>query len=135
MRNKFRRLRIIHNTLSSQLLYRLLDLRAWTELKLAELSGILPSVVSAHLCGKQPIRPQHLATYLTVLNRQERVALLHAWLRDNVSLDVMANLLEGTKTHSMPSAEENQCRMLDWWATAIVRGSTFAKIFGRFSMH
>jgi hypothetical protein len=79
--------------------------------------------------------PQHLATYLTVLNRQERVALLHAWLRDNVSLDVMANLLEGTKTHSMPSAEENQCRMLDWWATAIVRGSTFAKIFGRFSMH
>jgi hypothetical protein len=135
MRNKLRRPQIIHNKLSSQLLYRLLDLRAWTELKLAELSGILPSVVSAHLRGKHPIRAQHLATYLTVLNRQERVALLHAWLRDNVSHNVIANLLGGTQTNSMPSVEENQCRMLDWWAMAIVRGSTFAKIFARFSMH
>jgi hypothetical protein len=102
------------------------------ELNLAELSGILPSVVSAHLCGKRPIRPQHLAAYLRVLDRQERVAFLHAWLRDNVDHNVIANLLEGTKTDSMPSTEENQCRMLDWWATAIVRDSTFAKIFGRF---
>src|SRR5262245_117109 len=133
MPEELQRSRIIHNRLSSQLLYRLLDLRAWTELKLAELSGILPSVVSAHLCGKRPIRPKHLAAYLRIFDRQERAALLDAWLRDNVGHEVIANLLNGTKTDSMPSLEENQCRMLDWWATAIARDSKVAKIFSRFS--
>src|SRR4051794_5412010 len=49
--------RIIHNRLASQLLYRLLDWRKWDELKLAEVSGILPSVIFAHLSGSRPIRP------------------------------------------------------------------------------
>ncbi len=123
---------IVHNRLASQFLYRLLDWRKWDELKLAEVSGILPSVISAHLSGNRPIRPQHLATYLRVLDRQERSALLDAWLQDNVRSDVAANLLEGTKTDSMWSVEENRCRMLDWWATAIARDSKIAKIFRRF---
>jgi hypothetical protein len=110
-----------------------MNFRDWTELKLAVLSGILPSVVSAHLCGKRPIRPQHLAAYLRVLDRQERVAFLDAWLRDNMDYEVIANLLDGTKTRSMSSVQENQCRMLDWWATAIVGDSKFAKIFTRLS--
>ena len=110
-----------------------MNFRDWTELKLAVMSGILPSVVSAHLCGKRPIRPQHLATYFRVLDRQERAALLDAWLRDNVGYEVTANLIDGTKTHSMSSVPENQCRMLDWWATAIARDSKFAKIVTRFS--
>ena len=131
MRNELRNSRTVHNRLSSQLLYRVMDFRDWTELKLAVLSGILPSVVSAHLCGKRPIRPQHLAAYLRVLDRQERVAFLDAWLRDNVSYDVIAILLDGTKTRSMSSVPENQCRMLDWWAMAIVGDSKFAKIFTR----
>src|SRR5438552_18700746 len=80
-----RRSQIIHNKLASQLLYRLLDWRKWNELKLAEVSGILPSVISAHLSGRRPIRPQHLAAYLRVLDRQERGALLDAWLQDNVN--------------------------------------------------
>jgi hypothetical protein len=133
MRNEFGNLRIIHNRLSAQFLYRLMDLRAWTELKLAQFSRILPSVVSAHLSGKCPIRPQHLAAYLRVFHRQERAALLHAWLRDNVGHEVIVNILYGTETDSMPSIEENQCRMLDWWATAIARDSKVAKIFTRFS--
>ncbi len=124
--------RIVHNRLASQLLYRLLDWRKWDELKLAEVSGILPSVISAHLSGNRPIRPQHLAAYLRVLDRQERSALLDAWLQDNVRSEVAANLLEGTKTDSMWSVEENRCRMLDWWATAIARDSKIAKIFRRF---
>src|SRR5437762_2177619 len=84
MRDELRNSRTVHNRLSSQLLYRVMDFRDWTELKLAEMSGILPSVVSAHLCGERPIRPQHLAAYLGVLDRQERVAFLDAWLRDNM---------------------------------------------------
>jgi hypothetical protein len=124
--------RIVHNRLASQLLYRLLDWRKWDELKLAEVSGVLPSVISAHLAGQRPIRPQHLAAYLRILDRQERSALLDAWLQDNVSSEVTANLLEGTKTDSMRSVEENRCRMLDWWATAIARDSKIAKIFRRF---
>jgi hypothetical protein len=133
MRDEFRSLRVVHNRLSSQLLSRLIDFRDWSELKLAEMSGILPSVVSAHLCGKRPIRPQHLAAYLRVLDRQERVAFLDAWLRDNVGHEVIANLLDGTKTHSMSSVPENQCRMLDWWATAIAGDSKVVEIFNRVS--
>ena len=74
---------IVHNKLASQLLCRLLDWRKWNELKLAAVSGILPSVISAHLTGQRPMRPQHLAAYLRVLDRQERGALLDAWLQDN----------------------------------------------------
>ncbi len=129
MRDELRNSRTVHNRLSSQLLYRVMDFRDWTELKLAEMSGILPSVVSEHLCGKRPIRPQHLAAYLGVLDRQERVAFLDAWLRDNMDYEAIANLLDGTKTRSMSSVQENQCRMLDWWATAIARDSKLAKTF------
>lgn len=124
--------RIVHNKLASQLLCRLLDWRKWNELKLAEASGILPSVISAHLSGQRPIRPQHLAAYLRVLDRPERGALLDAWLQDNVNREAIANLLDGTKTDSMRSVEENRCRMLDWWAMAIARDSRLAKIFHRF---
>jgi transcriptional regulator with XRE-family HTH domain len=133
MPDELRNSRTVHNRLSSQLLYRLMDFRGWTELKLAEMSGIFPNVVSANLSGKRSIRPQHLAAYLGVLDRQERVAFLAAWLRDNVGYEVIANLLDGTKTRSMSSVPENQCRMLDWWATAIASDSKFAKIFTRFN--
>jgi hypothetical protein len=133
MPDKLRNSRAVHNRLSSQLLSRLMDFRDWTELKLAEMSGILPSVVSAHLCGTRAIGPQQLAAYLRLLDRQERVAFLDAWLRDNVGYEVIAILLDGTKTHSMSSVPENQCRMLDWWATAIASDSKFVKIFTRFS--
>jgi hypothetical protein len=125
--------RIVHNKLASQFLYRLLDWRKWNELKLAEESGILPSVISAHLSGQRPIRPQHLGAYLRVLDREERSALLDAWLQDNVDCDVVANLLDGTQTDSMRSVEQNRSRMLDWWAMAIARDSKLAKIFRRFS--
>ena len=125
--------RIIHNRLASQLLYRLLAWRKWDELTFAETSGVLPSVISAHLSGNRPIRPQHLAAYLRVLDRRERSALLDAWLRDNVDCEVVANLLDGTKTDSMRSVEGNRSRMLDWWAMAIAHDSKIAKIFRRFS--
>lgn len=124
--------RTVYNKLASQFLYRLLDWRKWNELKLAELSGILPSVIFAHLSGNRPIRPQHLGAYLRILDRQERSALLDAWLRDNVDGEAIANLLEGTKTGAMPSVEANRSRMLDWWAMAIARDSKMAKIFHRF---
>jgi hypothetical protein len=123
---------VVHNRLASQLLYRLLDWRKWNELKLAEVSGILPSVISAHLSGQRPIRPQHLAAYLRVLDRHDRSALLDAWLQDNVNREAIANLLDGTKTDSMRSVEENRRRMLDWWAMAIARDFKLAKIFRRF---
>jgi hypothetical protein len=132
MPDQFRNLRIIHNRLSSQLLSRLLDLRDWNELKLAEHSGIARSVVSAHLSGRRPIPPHHLAAYLRVLDRQERAAFLSTWLRDNLDREVIADLLDGTKTDSMSSLQENQRRMLDWWATAIASDSAVAKIFSRF---
>lgn len=126
------RSQIVYNKLASPLLCRLLDWRKWNELKLAEVSGVLPSVISAHLSGQRPIRPQHLAAYLRLLDRQERCALLDAWLQDNVNREAIANLLDGSKTDSMRSAEENRGRMLDWWAMAIARDSKIAKIFHRF---
>jgi hypothetical protein len=127
--DEFRNLRIIHNRLSSQQLFRILDLRGWNERKLAERSGIVPSVLSAHLSGKRAIRSHHLAAYFRVLDREERAMLLGAWLRDNLDHELIADLLDGTKTDSMPSLEENQRRMLDWWATAIARDSKLAEMF------
>ena len=129
MPDEFRNLQIVHNRLSSQQLFRILNLRGWSERKLAERSGIVPSVVSEHLSGKRVIRSHHLAAYLRVLDRQERAMLLGAWLRDNLDHELVADLLDGTKTDSMPALEENQRRMLDWWATAIARDSKLAKIF------
>jgi len=127
--DEFRNLRIIHNRLSSHQLFRILDLRGWNERKLAERSGLVPSVVSAHLSGKRAIRSHHLAAYLRLLDRQERALFLDAWLRDNLDHELIADLLNGTKTDSMPALEENQRRMLDWWATAVARDSKLAKIF------
>jgi AcrR family transcriptional regulator len=124
--------RSVHNRLASQYLYRLLNWRKWNELKLAEVSAILPGIISAHLSGQRPIRPQHLAAYLRALDRQERGALLDAWLQDNVDSEVIANLLDGTRTDSMRSIAENRARMLDWWAMAIARDFKLAKIFRRF---
>jgi hypothetical protein len=129
MLDESRNLRIVHNRLSSQELFRILNLRGWSERKLAERSGIVPSVVSAHLSGKRVIRSHHLAAYLRVLDRQERAMFLGAWLRDNLDHELVTDLLDGTKTDSMPALEENQRRMLDWWAMAIARDSNLAKIF------
>jgi len=128
MADELRNLRV-HNRLSSQLLSRLLDLRHWSELELAKRSGIARSLVSAHLSGQRPIRSQHLAAYLTVLDRQERAAFLSTWLRDNLDHELITDLLDGTKTDSMPTPQENRRRMLDWWATAIARDSKLAKTF------
>ena len=52
-----------------------------------------------------------------------------AWLRDNLDGELIADLLDGTNTDSMPALEENQRRMLDWWATAIARDPELAKTF------
>ena len=54
---------------------------------------------------------------------------LDAWLRDNLDGESIADLLDGTSTDSMPALEENQRRMLDWWATAIARDPELAKTF------
>ena len=129
MPDEFRNSRIIRNRLSSQQLFRILDLRGWNERKLAERSGIVPSVVSAHLSGKRAIRSHHLAAYLRVLDRQERAMFFDAWLRDNLDGELIADLLDGTKTDSMPALGANQRRMLDWWATAIARDSKLAETF------
>jgi hypothetical protein len=129
MPEELRNSRTVHNRLSSQLLSRLLDSREWTERKLAERAGIVPSVVSAHLSGKRAIRSHHLAAYLRVLDCQERAMFFGAWLRDNLDHELIADLLDGTKTESMPALQENQRRMLDWWATAIARDSKLAKTF------
>ena len=54
---------------------------------------------------------------------------LDAWLRDNLDGELIADLLDGTKTDSMPALGANQRRMLDWWATAIARDPELAKTF------
>jgi transcriptional regulator with XRE-family HTH domain len=129
MPDESRNLRIVHNRLSSHELSGILNLRGWSERKLAELSGIFPSDVSAHLSGKRVIRLHHLAAYLRVLDRQERAMFLGAWLRDNLDQELVADLLGATNTDSMPTLEENQRRMLDWWATALAGNFKLARIF------
>jgi hypothetical protein len=106
-------------------------LRRWSERKLSELSGILQSDVLAHLSGKRVIQSHHLAAYLRVLDRPERAMFLDAWLRDNLDQELITDLLDGTNIDSMPTPEENQRRMLDWWATAIAGNFKVAKMFSQ----
>src|SRR6266516_1952342 len=93
MPDEFRNLRIIHNRLSSQLLSRLLDLRDWNELKLAEHSGIARSVVSAHLSGRRPIRPHHLAAYEYSIASDSAVAKIFSRFRTRAGFKFPSVLL------------------------------------------
>ena len=45
------------------------------------------------------------------LDRQERAAFLAHWLRDNLEHELITDLLDGTKTDSMPALEENRRRI------------------------
>ncbi len=65
---------------------------------------------------------------------------LSAWLRDNLDRELIADLLNLTENrlHSsvadwMPALEEDQRRMLNWWATEIARNPELAQIFNRLS--
>jgi hypothetical protein len=133
MPDELRNSRTVHNRLSSQLLYRLMDFRGWTELKLAEMSGILPSVVSAHLCGSAVSALNTSLLISEYSDRQERGCLLGRMVARQHGL---RGDRESTRRHQDSFdvvSLKNQCRMLDWWATAIASDSKFAKIFTRLS--
>jgi hypothetical protein len=126
----------LHNRIAARFIFSALEVRDWTELRLARESGIARSVVSAHLSGVRKIQPDHLSKYMAVLNHQERKALLIAWLRDYMSPELVEaclnkardDLSAAVKAWTPPLSEESG-RMLDWWALETERDPELKELF------
>ena len=125
-----------HNKFSSTEIFTILHLRDWSEGCLAKKAGVVPSIVSAHLSGRRPIRAQHLAAYMRAFNHDERPKLLSAWLRDNLDAESIHDLLNGDlKTlvpavHDwLPELNDDQYDMLDYWADQIAQDSELEQVF------
>src|SRR5437016_5188466 len=112
----------MHN-LSAKVLCAILDSRSWTQAELADKAGLPASVVSWHLSRQRTIRDDHLIAYLSALRRRERQELLAAWLRDSLTGDIVADVLnlrddrvrEGVQNWT-PPLEDPHGSMLNWWA-------------------
>jgi hypothetical protein len=121
----------LHNRSTARFLFTALDVRGWTESRLAKAAGLARSVVSTQLSGARKIQANHLHMYLSVLNHRERPLLLVAWLRDNLPPDQMEHLLNvrGDKLDLNLTLGEDDKRMLVWWAREITRDGELYELF------
>ncbi len=108
----------------------------WEQNDLARESGINRATISMHLSGLRPIRDDHLALYITALDKSEQSHLVSAWLQDALPAEVIANVLDST-THSVreevrawrPGLTSEQSEMMDWWAAKLAEDDELARIF------
>jgi hypothetical protein len=108
----------------------------WEQNDLARESGINRATISMHLSGLRPIRDDHLALYITALDKSEQSRLVSAWLQDTLPADVITNVLDIT-THSVreevrtwrPGLTPEQAEMMDWWAAKLAEDDELARIF------
>ncbi len=131
----------MHNKLSSRLLFTILDARCWNQGDLAKRSGIIRSTVSDHLSGQRPIRDEHLIAYLAALDSHERPMLLGAWLRDTLGAEVIRDVLKLPENRIAepvaewsPALDDQQRKMLSWWAAELARDPELAEIFRRITL-
>ena len=116
------------NRIASQCIWSALRARGWTQGNLAKESGVDRTEISKQLAGKQPIGHQHLFQYLKVLNYQDGLQLLIAWLRDNFGREFAQEFLNAAgddlsdevKAWTPPLDDEDK-QMLAWLAREIAR--------------
>jgi transcriptional regulator with XRE-family HTH domain len=113
-----------------------LKMHGWQQADLANRSKIAAQTLSLHLNGSRPINDDHLALYITALDKGEQSRLVSAWLQDTLPADVIANVLDST-THSVreevrtwrPGLTPEQAEMMDWWAAKLAEDDELARIF------
>lgn len=122
--------------LASHVLSGVLKMHSWDQNELAKQSGISRAVVSFHLTGSRPIRDDHLAAYITALDKYEQSQLVAAWLQDTLPAAALENVLDSTsntlredvRTWS-PDLTPEQQHMLQFWAAKIAADPELAGIF------
>lgn len=113
-----------------------LQMHGWEQNDLARLTGINRTQISFHLNGSRPVRDDHLALYITALDKAEQSRLVSAWLQDTLPAEAIANVLDIT-TNSVreevrawrPGLSPEQMDMLDFWAAKFTEDDELARIF------
>jgi transcriptional regulator with XRE-family HTH domain len=126
----------VHNRNAARFIFSALEVRGWTESKLAKAASVARSVVSAQLAGTRKIQPAHLVKYAQVFNHRERMALLIAWLRDHMGSELVEEFLnpagDGISRHVkrwIPALGPGDKEMLTWWAHEMARDSELQELF------
>lgn len=113
-----------------------LKMHGWNQSDLAKRSGIAIPTVSHHLTGLRVIRDDHLALYITALDKAEQSRLVSAWLQDTLPLEAVQNVLDidsNTVREEVrawrPGLTAEQISMIDWWAAKLADDDELARIF------
>lgn len=108
----------------------------WEQNDLARESGINRATISMHLSGLRPIRDDHLALYITALDKSEQSRLVSAWLQDTLPPDAVQNVLDGAANSVReevrawrPGLTSEQADMMDWWSAKLAEDDELARIF------
>jgi len=113
-----------------------LEMHGWNQSDLAKLCGIARTQISFHITGERPIRDDHLAAYITALDKYEQSQLVAAWLQDTLPPAALENVLDST-SHTLreevrtwsPDLTPEQQHMLQFWAAKIAADPELAGIF------
>jgi transcriptional regulator with XRE-family HTH domain len=113
-----------------------LQMHGWEQNDLARLTGINRTQISFHLNGSRPVRDDHLALYITALDKAEQSRLVSAWLQDTLPAEAVQNVLEGASNSVReevrawrPGLTSEQADMIDWWAAKLAEDDELARIF------
>ena len=113
-----------------------LQMHGWEQNDLARLTGINRTQISFHLNGSRPIRDDHLALYITALDKAERILLVSAWLQDTLPPDAVQDVLDSASNSVReevrawrPGLTSEQSDMINWWAAKFAADDELARIF------
>jgi len=113
-----------------------LKVHGWEQIDLAKKSGVNRATISLHLNGSRPIRDDHLALYITALDKAEQSRLVSAWLQDTLPAEAVQNVLEGASNSVReevrawrPGLTSEQSDMINWWAAKFAADDELARIF------
>ena len=114
-----------------------LQMHGWEQNDLARLTGINRTQISFHLNGSRPVRDDHLALYITALDKAEQSRLVSAWLQDTLPPAAAQNVLESASNLVReevrawrPGLTSEQADMIDFWVEKLVEDDELARIFG-----
>ena len=114
-----------------------LKVHGWEQIDLAKKSGVNRSTISLHLNGSRPIRDDHLALYITALDKAEQSRLVSAWLQDTLPPDAVQDVLDSASNSVReevrawrPGLTPEQAEMINFWVAKLVEDDELARIFG-----
>jgi hypothetical protein len=121
---------------TAKVLAQAIKTHGWQQSDLATRAKIAAQTVSLHLNGSRVIRDDHLALYITALDKAEQSRLVSAWLQDTLPAEAVQNVLEGASNSVReevrawrPGLTSEQADMIDWWAAKLAEDDELARIF------